>query len=121
MNNSLKSVDAVETQNATPSSCNLSLLSHIPAIYSDMETVKAHSGLRSRNEQADCISAVKRQIYVLAAIIRKELALEISLYASADFVAPPLKRKPRFQWPFFTLTTNFAKPASSNTFDLLEN
>jgi hypothetical protein len=44
-------------------------------------------------------------VYVLAAIIKKELALEISLYTFLQILSVRPSRKSRFQAPFSTLRT----------------
>jgi hypothetical protein len=50
------------------------------------------------------------RVYVLVAIIKKELALEISLYTFLQFYRSALSRKPRFQAPFLTFDDSFETP-----------
>ena len=60
-------------------------------------------------------------VYVLAAIIKKELALEISLYTFLQILSVRPFEKTQISSAFLDIDDTFATPISSNQLNLLES
>ena len=60
-------------------------------------------------------------VYVLAAIIKKELALEISLYTFLQILSVRPFEKTQISSAFLGVDDTLAKPISSNQLNLLES